>query len=85
MVQPGPTNYYFFYNDSHFYIIINSQKFSKIIFLFLLNRIHIAVTKLHTQQGVAEKFINDIKKSVTNIMSQPDRKLGKTVNNKSFQ
>ncbi len=40
---------------------------------------HIAVTKLHTQKGIAERFVNDIKKSVKNIMDQPDRKLGKTV------
>ena len=55
-----------------------------IFYLFILIRIHIAVTKLHTQPDVAERFINDIKQSVTNIMSQPDRKLGKTVNNKRF-
>ena len=40
---------------------------------------HIAITKIHTQKGIAERFVNDIRKSVKSIMEQPDRKLGKTV------
>lgn len=39
--------------------------------------VHIAVTKLHTQAGVAERFVKDIKESVMGIMSKDDRKLGK--------
>ena len=41
--------------------------------------IHIAVTKMHTQAGVAERFIKDLKASVKEIMSRDDRKLGKMV------
>jgi sphinganine-1-phosphate aldolase len=40
--------------------------------------VHIAVTKLHTKPGVAERFVEDIKKAVRAIMKQDDRQLGKT-------
>jgi len=40
--------------------------------------VHIAVTKLHTKPGVAEKFVTDLKDCVKEIMSRDDRKLGKT-------
>lgn len=39
--------------------------------------VHIAVTKLHTRPGVKERFVEDLKKSVKDIMSRDDRKLGK--------
>lgn len=39
--------------------------------------IHLAVTRLHTQAGVAQRFVRDLKESVAKIMKQPDRKLGK--------
>lgn len=39
--------------------------------------VHIAVTKLHTQKGVAERFVIDIKETVASIMKRSDRKLGK--------
>lgn len=39
--------------------------------------IHIAVTKLHTAPGVAEKFVRDLKTCVKVLMNQDDRKLGK--------
>jgi sphinganine-1-phosphate aldolase len=32
---------------------------------------------LHTQPGVAEKFINDLKISVTDLMQRDDREMGK--------
>ena len=41
---------------------------------------HIAVTKMHTLPNVAEKFVNDLKASVKDIMARPDRKMGKAVN-----
>ncbi|XP_056617257.1 sphingosine-1-phosphate lyase 1 [Triplophysa dalaica] len=36
--------------------------------------IHICVTMLHTQHGVAEQFINDVKKEVAIIMKNPEEK-----------
>lgn len=39
--------------------------------------IHIAVTKLHTGKGTAERFVKDVKETVKDIMSRDDRKLGK--------
>ena len=55
-------------------------KFLKHLFILLhFRRIHIAVTKLHTKKGVAEKFVNDLKEAVARIMTQKDRKLGKIV------
>lgn len=39
--------------------------------------IHIAVTYMHTQAGVKEKFIDDLKAAVKEIMTQDDRQLGK--------
>ncbi|XP_052007126.1 sphingosine-1-phosphate lyase 1 isoform X2 [Xyrauchen texanus] len=36
--------------------------------------IHICVTMLHTQRGVAEQFINDVKKEVAIIMKNPNEK-----------
>ncbi|XP_051946274.1 sphingosine-1-phosphate lyase 1-like [Xyrauchen texanus] len=36
--------------------------------------IHICVTMLHTQPGVAEQFVNDVKKEVANIMKNPNEK-----------
>ncbi len=40
---------------------------------------HIAVTRHHTKEGVAEKFIADLKDCVKEIMARPDKKLGKQV------
>ena len=39
--------------------------------------IHLAVTKLHTQPGVADKFVRDVRASIDNIMQKEDRQLGK--------
>lgn len=39
----------------------------------------IAVTKIHTKPGIAERFVNDLKKAVSNVMAKPDRKLGEMV------
>lgn len=35
---------------------------------------------MQTKEGVAKKFVDDLKKAVDHIMKQPDRKLGKIVN-----
>lgn len=43
--------------------------------------IHIAVTKLQTEPGVAEKLVKDLRESVKDIMGRTDRKMGKTVRN----
>ena len=51
--------------------------------LCIKKRIHIAVTYMHTQPGVKEKFVRDLKLAVKQIMTQDDRKLGKQVK-KSF-
>lgn len=40
--------------------------------------IHIAITKLHTQPGVKERFCKDIRSTVKAVMESPDRNLGKT-------
>lgn len=40
--------------------------------------VHIAVTKLHTQEGVAEKFVSDLKECVKMVMESPDKSGGKT-------
>jgi sphinganine-1-phosphate aldolase len=34
--------------------------------------IHICVTHVHTQQGVADKFLNDVQNSVAEILKEPD-------------
>lgn len=39
--------------------------------------IHIAVTKLQTPSGVAQRFVKDMKECVSEIMKRDDRKLGK--------
>lgn len=39
---------------------------------------HIAVTKMHTAPGVAERFVKDLKQCVKDIMGKDDRKNGKT-------
>ena len=41
---------------------------------------HIAVTKMHTQPGVAQRFVKDLRDCVKEIMRKDDRKMGKTVN-----
>jgi sphinganine-1-phosphate aldolase len=40
---------------------------------------HIAVTKMHTGPGVAQRFIDDLRAAVKDIMAKDDRKMGKTV------
>ncbi len=47
--------------------------------MFFKFSIHIAVTKLHTKPGVAEKFVVDLKECVRDIIGREDRQLGKTV------
>ncbi|KAK6633822.1 hypothetical protein RUM44_004429 [Polyplax serrata] len=37
--------------------------------------IHLCITNLHTQKGVAETFINDVKSSIKEIMKNPDEKV----------
>lgn len=37
------------------------------------------MTKLHTQEGVAEKFVSDLKECVKMVMESPDKSGGKTV------
>lgn len=39
--------------------------------------IQLAVTKLHTENDVAKRFVNDLKEAVKRIMLKDDRKLGK--------
>ncbi|KAG8313335.1 Sphingosine-1-phosphate lyase 1 [Homalodisca vitripennis] len=36
--------------------------------------IHICVTHMHTERGVADRFLSDVKSGVTEIMKLPDRK-----------
>ena len=47
-------------------------------------RVHIAVTKLHTQPGIKEKFISDMKTAVSEVMKSDDKNLGKTVRMRLF-
>lgn len=55
------------------YIII--FRISSLNYCFLFSpSIHICVTMLHTQPGVAEQFINDVKKEVAIIMQNPKEK-----------
>ena len=46
--------------------------------------IHIAVTKLHTAEGVKEKFVSDLTESVEKVFNSPDKQMGKTVTNTLF-
>ena len=39
--------------------------------------VQIGLTKLHTQAGVAQRLVKDIKESVASVMKLKDRKLGK--------
>lgn len=41
--------------------------------------IHIAVTVLHTQPGVAEKFINDVREITKEILKNPPKDAGGSV------
>jgi hypothetical protein len=59
--------------------IRNKGYFNQILFALKI-RIHIAVTYMHTQPGIKEKFVEDLKAAVKLIMTQDDRQLGKKVN-----
>lgn len=37
-----------------------------------LHRIHLCVTSVHTQEGVAEAFVEDVKNEVAEIMKSPN-------------
>lgn len=41
---------------------------------FIPPSIHICVTVLHTQQGVADRFVRDVKEQVAIIMKNPKEK-----------
>lgn len=47
-------------------------------------RIHICVTHMHTQPGVADRFINDVKKELTEIMKNPGEPIEGKVCFKTF-
>ena len=53
--------------------------YSTSIFSFFIFSVLMAITKVHTKKGVAEKFVADLKEAVRHIMTQKDRKLGKMV------
>ncbi len=41
--------------------------------------LHVAVTKMHLKDGIAERLITDIRKAVKDIMNSPNRQMGKVV------
>lgn len=45
----------------------------KINVIFCFNRVHICVTMLHTMDGMADKFIRDVKVAVAEIMKNPGK------------
>jgi sphinganine-1-phosphate aldolase len=51
-----------------------------IFFSFLVKGLHIAVTRMHTKPGVAERFVADVRKAVQSIMKSPNKELGPVVN-----
>ncbi len=44
---------------------------------YLLDSIHVAVTRMMTENGVADRFITDLRESVDAIMKREDKKMGK--------
>ena len=42
--------------------------------IFLIYSIHICCTVLHTKEGVAEKFVKDVREQVAIIMKNPKEK-----------
>lgn len=36
---------------------------------------HICVTYMHTKEGIAERFVNDVKAALKEIMKEPDLKV----------
>ena len=42
--------------------------------------VHLCVTLVHTKPGIADRFINDIKEAVTEIMKTPDADCSGQVN-----
>lgn len=57
----------------------NSLSYGKINF-----RIHICVTMMHTMDGMADKFIRDIKAAVGELMKNPEKPVEGKVFNKIF-
>lgn len=52
-------------------LFLGSLTMTLLLFSF---SIHICVTMLHTQPGVAEQFISDVKREVAIIMKNPKEK-----------
>lgn len=53
--------------------MMNSQE-CNICMIFLFHSIHICCTVLHTQKGVADQFIRDVREQVAIIMKNPKEK-----------
>lgn len=43
-----------------------------VILILQIRRIHICVTHIHTQPGVADRFINDIRRELTELLKNPE-------------
>lgn len=58
---------YNFHLGDNFYFLI--------YFRLILNRfsIHLCVTQLHTKPGVADKFLEDVRNSLEEILKQPGK------------
>ena len=50
------------------------------MYLFVYS-IHICCTLTHTKEGVADRFLNDVKQSMEEIMANPDSEIGGMVSN----
>lgn len=62
-------SFFSFYNSKNdvFFFIYENKIF------FVAFRIHIAVTLLHTADGMADQFISDITKLIAEIMKNPKK------------
>lgn len=51
----------------------NMQSASELTFFFVHYRIHICVTLMHTKNGLADKFLDDVKANVEELMKNPKK------------
>lgn len=55
-------------------------KYKRIYLIKCYFRIHICITQLHTLPGVADRFLNDVRIEIENIMQNPNENLEGQVN-----
>ena len=54
----------------------------KYIFFFFPSSVHIYITPMHTQDGIKERFVNDLSCVTDELLRQPRTKMEGRVNNR---